>query len=98
LPDNYSPTRTTPHAQKVTAASTADVQTFLAPGYGTAFFINVAGQDVYMTIDGTTPSSTNGLLIPKAGLPVFFPLTVASIKVAPTAATAATVDVLWVSG
>lgn len=96
--DNYSLTPTGGHAQKVTAALTSDVQTFSQPGNGKAFFIMAAGQDIYMTLDGTVPSSTNGLLIPKAGLPTFFPVTCATIKVSPTAATAATVDVLWLNG
>jgi hypothetical protein len=95
MPTNYT---VVSHVQKVTAADTADVQTFTLPLNAHAFEIACTGQDVFVTFDGTTPSASNGLKLVKDQLPQFHGFaSKPTIKVAPTAAVAATVNVLWLS-
>lgn len=86
---------TNPHAQ-ATSTGTADVKTFSPPGGAHGFFITVQTNPVYLTLDGTTPSSTNGLHVIKDAAPVFIPAS-KTISVASDTAGNAVVNVLWVS-
>jgi hypothetical protein len=60
-----------------------------------ACFITVATQNAYLTLDGTTPSATNGLTLVAGGQPFFLPcgrpLTVLS------ATAGAVINVLWLA-
>ena len=89
----YSIPGSSPHVQ----ASTSTSATFTAPTNPDAVgcLISVSVNDAYVTFDGTTPSSTNGLVLKAATNPVFFPLG-QTIKVTPATAST-TVNVLWLT-
>lgn len=85
---------TTPHVQ-ATSSGTADVQSLPTPGKGChGFLITVSTNGCYLTLDGGTPSSTNGLAIPAGTSPIFIPIA-KNIKVASQAAGNSVVNVLW---
>jgi hypothetical protein len=87
---------TASHAQ-ATSTGTANVQSFANPGQGCrGFLITVATNGCYLTLDGSTPSSSNGLAIPPGVAPVLIPVG-KSVKVASQAAGNSVVQIVWVS-
>ena len=56
-----------------TSSNTTTSQTITVPGNASAFLISVATADAICTFDGTAPTSTNGILFPKAVSPQFVP-------------------------
>lgn len=59
---------------QLTSTGTTNSQTATRPAGATGFFIQVGTTSGYITLDGSTPSSSNGLLIVKDQLPLFFPV------------------------
>ena len=91
----FATTSSSPHAQ-ATSTGTADVHTFTPPTGAHGFFVTVQTNNCYLTLDATTPDSTNGLHILKDLGPIFIPVG-QTIKVASDAAGNSVVNVLWVS-
>lgn len=90
----YDITRSSPHAQ-ATSTGTGDPKTLTAPDNATGVFMTVLTTDARVTFDGTTPTSSNGLIVPDGGLPTFFPLG-RDIIFTSTAGANSVVDVLWI--
>lgn len=86
---------TNPHVQ-VTSTGTSDVHTVNPPAGAHGFFCTVQTNPVYMTLDGTTPSSTNGLHVVKDSAPIFIPAG-KPVNLASDTAGNAVVNILWVS-
>ena len=84
-----------PHAQ-VTSTGTGNVQTVSPPAGAHAFFMTVQTNGLYLTFDGTTPSSTNGLHVVKDSAPTFFPVG-KTINIAADTAGNAVANLLWVT-
>lgn len=84
-----------PHVQ-ITSTGTSDVKTATPPGGGHGFFCTVQTNNIYLTFDGTTPSSSNGLHILKDTAPIFFPVG-KTLSVVSDAAGNAVVNILWLS-
>lgn len=84
-----------PHVQ-VTSTGTSDVHMITPPGGGHGFFVTVQTNNIYLTFDGSAPSSSNGLHVVKDSAPVFFPVGKA-ISFASDAAANAVVNILWLS-
>ena len=59
---------------QLTSTGTSNSQTATPPAGAHGFFIQVGTTSGYITLDGSTPSSTNGLLITKDQLPFFIPI------------------------
>ncbi len=60
--------------EQITSTGTSNSQTSTPPAGARACLLQVGTTSGYVTFDGTTPSSTNGLLIVKDQLPMFVPL------------------------
>lgn len=92
-----SPTDTSPHQQ---ASTTGETDSITPPAGAEGFFVTVTTEDCYMTVDGSTPSSSNGLrLVAEAG-PVFLPIVPAggeALKFVSISGSASVVNVLFVS-
>jgi hypothetical protein len=72
------------------------VQTLNPPDGAHGFFVTVETNPVYMTFDGTAPSSSNGLHVQKDTAPIFIPAS-KPLKFASDTAGNAVVNILWVS-
>lgn len=59
---------------QLTSTGTTNSQTATPPAGAVGFFIQVGTTSGYITLDGSTPSSSNGLLIAKDQLPMFIPV------------------------
>lgn len=93
--DTYSVTSAAAHFQKSPDATTAQVFTVATGARG--LFVTCTTNDAYITFDGSTPSSTNGLALVKSTAPVFFPVNPKySVKVLSTVAGGSVVNVMWV--
>ena len=95
----YQPTLTAPHAQ-ATSTGTGNVQSLTPDAGAHALLITAATNGCYVTFDGSTPSSTNGLALAKDGLPLFLPLVPQAsdaLKFASQAAGNSVVNVLWLT-
>lgn len=84
-----------PHVQ-ATSTGTGDVHTLTPPAGSHGFFITVQTNPIYLTLDGTAPSSTNGLHVIKDSAPIFIPAG-RPINFAADTAGNAVVNILWVS-
>jgi hypothetical protein len=60
--------------QQISSADTTTTATATPPAQAHGFFIQVGTTSGYITLDGSTPSSSNGLLITKDQLPLFIPV------------------------
>lgn len=58
---------------QATSTGTANVQTLNAPASAKGFLYSVFTNGIYFTVDGSTPSSSNGLHAPAGTAPVFIP-------------------------
>lgn len=81
---------------QATSASTGNVATLARPANASACYLTVTTTKAFITFDGSTPSSTNGLPVVAGGLPVRFDV-LGDIKVDSSAGTASIVDCLWVN-
>lgn len=77
-----------------TSTGTADVKTFTAPKDAVAFLIDVVTTDAWLTLDGTTPTTSNRALIKKDQNPLYVGVG-KDVKVAASAAANSIVSVLW---
>lgn len=84
----------TTYFEQISSANTTTTATSTPPAGVHAFFIQVGTTSGYMTLDGSTPSSSNGLLITKDQLPWFCPVT-AVIKIRSSGATASVASIQW---
>ena len=85
----------TPHVE-ATSTGTADVKDVVAPAGATAFLVTVATTSARMTVDGSAPSTTNGLIIPLAAQPLLIPIGhPRTARFASAVAGTSVVDVLW---
>lgn len=87
--------------EQLTSTGTANVQTFTPPAGAHGVYVSVSTNGCYITFDGTTPSSTNGLPLPAGVSPVFLlfaPAAGSGLKVASQAAANSVVNVAWVKG
>lgn len=83
-----------PH-QQATSTGTADVQTLTLPATTQAVFLSVETTGCYLTVDGTTPSSSNGIFLP-TGVLHFVPLGPGlTVKFASSAAAVSKVNALY---
>lgn len=83
---------------QLTSTGTADVASATMVDGTTAFYIQAITVDCYLTVDGTTPSSTNGLRIYAGQMPFFVPLGDAgnaTVKVASVSGSTSTVNIAW---
>lgn len=79
-----------------TSTGTGDVQTLTPPGNASAMQFCVETTNARMTLDGSTPSATNGNVELAAQSPQFLPVGAGSqIKWISTAAAASIVNVTW---
>ena len=95
----YQPTLTGPHAQ-ATSTGTGNVASLTPPAGAHGFWITASTNGCYLTLDGTTPDSSNGLPLAKDGLPLFLPLVPQAsdaLKFASQVAGNAVVNVLWLT-
>lgn len=81
------------HVQS-TSANTGDVQTITRPEAATACYVTASTTAARLTFDGSTPSATEGLVVPTGQL-FDFSFDNAAIKHASTAGTASVLDVAW---
>ena len=79
---------------QATSGNTGDVQTLAKPGRATAALVCVRTNDCYLTVNGTTPSSSNGLPI-IAGATALLIMVGADIKFASSAGSNSVLNVLW---
>lgn len=93
--NTYDIVADTPHVQK-TSTGTADTQTATAPAFAVGCLLTVETTAARVTFDGSTPTSTNGLVIPAGTTPIFIPLG-RTIKIRSTAAANSVVNVLWLA-
>ena len=82
--------------QQVTSTGTSDVHTLSRPSRASGVFITVQTNNVYLTLDGSVPSSSNGLHVVKDTAPIFLPFG-ENVKVASDTAGPATVSAIWAS-
>lgn len=93
--ETYGITSATPHAQQ-TSTGTADVKTLAPPAGAVACMLTVTTNPARITLDGTTPTASNGLLVPTGAMPL--PLSVArTMKFVSSIAANSIVDVLWLN-
>lgn len=92
----YEPTASGAHVS-TTVADNTTVTTDAAPAGARGLLLSAKSKAVYVTFDGTTPSSTNGLYFPAETMPVFIPVipTGGSIKWISADVAGSTVDILW---
>jgi hypothetical protein len=83
-----------PHNQTTTADGTT-VRTVTPPSRASACYISVRANGIYLTVDGTTPSATNGLELANGGSPLLL-LVPSTLKWVSAVAGGSTVNVLWV--
>jgi hypothetical protein len=80
--------------QQQTSTGTADVKSFSTPSNAVACYVSATTNPARLTVDGTTPSATNGIVVPAGALP-FELRAVQALKVASTAAANSIVDVAF---
>lgn len=81
-----------------TSTGTGDVKTIAAPAGAVAAFISVETNSCWLTVDGTTPTTTNGLVLPKDTVPFFLPVGhPRSIKFAASVAGNSELNVMWLA-
>lgn len=84
------------HAQQSTPADTTTVRTFLPPAQAGAFFVTVTTTAGFMTLDGSTPGSGNGIPIATGAQPLFVPCApVAGVKFTSQSAAICLINILW---
>ena len=83
------------HAQLTATVGAA--QTFAPPSNPPAVscFVQAVTADAYVTFDGTTPSSSNGLLLKAGTNPIFVPLGAGNSVIAIGAGGTSTINVFW---
>lgn len=91
----YAIAATTPHAQ-ATSTGTGDVKTLARPASAIAVYLTVTTNAARVVFDGSTPSSTNGILVP-TGVLWLFEIGGSDIKFASSIAANSVVDALWLS-
>jgi hypothetical protein len=84
----------TPHAAEQSSPDAATARTFTAPRGARAALISVVTTPARVTLDGSTPSASNGLVLPVGvhEIPVG-----RTIKITSTATAACLVNVLWLT-
>ena len=83
---------------QIAPTSTTDVKTYTIPAGCSAVLIGVETTDARITLDGTAPDSTHGLVYPKGQAPVLVPVGPGStIKAVSTAAATSTVGIIPLS-
>ena len=92
----FEPVESDAHYSGSTADGTT-VETDTTPPGTRAFYIQCQTNGIYFTVDGSTPSSTNGLFVPAGTAPVFFAVAAAEIKWLSSAAGGSDVDILHLS-
>lgn len=93
-PSAHRPISTT----QVTSTGTADVKTATAPTSTGGCYITVETNAARVTLDGSAPSSSNGIVIQKDSAPCYMPLKSGTvIKAASTIAANSIVNVAWLS-
>ena len=92
----YEPTESTPHISGSVADGTT-VTTVTLPAGTRAIYIQCQTNDIIFTLDGTTPSDTNGLVVPDGVMPLFLPVAASQLKWLSTAAGGSKVDILCLS-
>lgn len=91
----YHPPASGAHARD-SSSGTADVKTLTPPAGATACVLCVETTSARVTFDGSTPSATNGLVVPSGANPLVLDVRPgAGIKWASTAAAASILNVLW---
>lgn len=84
---------------QLSSANTTDVKTATPPVYGShGVTLGAQSQDVYVTFDGSVPSSSNGVRIIAGAQPVTFPFVPSgtnTLQAASQAASTAKLDVIW---
>lgn len=68
--------------------------TFSAPAGARGFLISVQTAPIFITYDGSSPSSTNGLHIPSGVVPIY--IGIAKTFIARSSAASSPTGVLWV--
>lgn len=82
--------------QQLTSTSTADVKTPTIPNGTSHILLAVTTTSARVTLDGTAPSSTNGLVYVAAQQPIFIPVGQGiTVKFASTAGTSSIVDLAY---
>lgn len=84
------------HFTQLTSTGTTNSQTATVPAGAHGFLIHVGTTSGYITMDGSTPSSTNGLLITKDQLPLFIPVA-QTIILRSSAGASSVASIQWVA-
>lgn len=79
---------------QTTSTGTADVKSIVAPADAVAVMLNCATNDARYTLDGSTPTATQGLLLKKDQNPLYIAAG-KTIKFVSGAAANCVVDSLW---
>lgn len=93
----YEPTASGAHTSDTTADATT-VKTKAPAAGAIGLLLSVKSKAAYVTFDGTTPSSTNGMYFPAETMPVFLPILPSggqSLKWISSDVAGSTVDILW---
>lgn len=81
------------HAQG--SATTVTPCTLAPPATAVACFVQAVTNDAFVTFDGTTPSSSNGILLKQGTNPIFVPLGVGNSVIGLGSGGTATINVFW---
>jgi hypothetical protein len=82
---------------QATSTGTADVQTTTPPVGALACLISVETTDARLTVDGSTPSATNGNVVQAGQSPAYLPIG-AVLKHASAVAGSSLLNVTWLFG
>jgi hypothetical protein len=83
---------------QATSTGTADVKTLAGPPTASCCYVNVSTTDARVTLDGSTPSATNGLIFKTGLAPIRLDIgSTTAIKFVSTAAANSVVDVAWLN-
>jgi hypothetical protein len=92
------PRRYTASQVQLTSTSTSDVKSSVGPVGSDHVLISSETNDARVTFDGSTPSSSNGHVVPKAAIPLYLPLGEGStLKIVSTAAGTSLLNVTWIN-
>ena len=81
---------------QATSTGTADVKSLDTSTHASSVMITVETNAARVTLDGTTPSTSNGIVIPKDALPLLLPVgDGTTIKFVSTIAGNSIVDAIW---
>ena len=92
----YDLTESTPHISGTVADNTTVTAVDLPAGTR-AICIQAQTNGVWFTLDGTTPSTSNGLFLPAGTMPLFLPIGASQLKWISAVAAGAQVDILCLS-